>query len=214
MKVSVLAAVATVSLLLGGSRAEAAPLLEDFEADFPAWETGWLGSNSNLQNYYVSLGLLNTVRGNNPDGLWISDGDGLADDALVTIDFNPSFGLSLTSFSLDIAGHVPVGFRVFDSAGATLLSVPMVAATMGAFTDPGGYVNFAVNSSNGIGGFEFSNTGSQVEGNTSIDNVRVDTGAAPGPPVTSVPEPASLTLMGLGMAGVVAGRSRSKSGRR
>jgi hypothetical protein len=213
MRVSALAAVATVCLLLGGGRVQAAPLLEDFEADFPAWETGWLGSNSNLQNYYVSLGLSNTVRGNNPDGLWVSDGDALLDDPLVSIDFNPSFGQSLTFFSLDIAGHVPLGFRVFDSAGATLLAVPIVAATMGAFTDPGGYLNFAVNSSNGIGGFEFANTGSQLEGNTSIDNVRVDTGT-PAPPTTSVPEPASLTLMGLGMAGVLAGRLRSKSGGR
>jgi hypothetical protein len=208
MKGTILAALATVGLLLGGGRVDAAPLLEDFETDFPEWETRWLGLNSNLENYYVMLGNGHNYRGNNPDGLWVSDADAISDDPLVTIAFAPDFGLSLTSFSVDIAGYVPMGFRVFDSGGATLLSVPMVAATMGAYTDPGTYVNYAVSSSNGIGGFEFSRSGSQVEGNTSIDNVRVNTG---GPPTQSVPEPASLTLMGLGMAGVLAGRFRSKT---
>jgi hypothetical protein len=205
MKMRLLAALATVGLLIGSSRVEAAPLLEDFEADFPAWQSGWLGTYSNLRNFYVDIGLSNSVRGNNPDGLWLSDGDGTFDDPLVTIDFAGPFGLLLTSFSIDIAGHVPVGFRVFDSSGATLLSVPSVAATQGGFTDPGVYLNYAVSSGTGIGGFEFANSGSQVEGNTSIDNVRVDTAPVP----QSVPEPASLTLIGLGMAGVLIGRSRS-----
>ena len=117
-------------------------LVEDFEKEFPAWEKGWLGLNSNLQNYYgVGKG-----RGNNPDGLWLDDGDGVQyGDYDVTILFNSAFGASLSAFSIDIAGYVGGTFSVFDSFGSTLLSAD-IPLTQGAMTDPGKYGSYAVKS--------------------------------------------------------------------
>ncbi|MBM4207759.1 MAG: hypothetical protein FJ190_06975 [Gammaproteobacteria bacterium] len=74
--------------------------LEDFEGSFPSWESGWLGQNSSLMNYYgVGAG-----RGNNPDGLWIYDG--ISGDGGAHITFNSAFGSQIQSFSIDIASYI------------------------------------------------------------------------------------------------------------
>jgi hypothetical protein len=185
----VVVAMSFVLALVGG--ANASILTEDFEATFPAWESGYLGTNTNLENYYTfnsSFG--NTHRGNNPDGLWLDDGDGAYFGDVVQISFSPAFAATLTSLALDVAGFVPATIEIFDASGATLLSTPLTL-TFGAFTDPGIYANYSASSSNGIGGFRFITT-SQVEGNTSIDNVTVnqrDDGV--------VPEPASVFVWSL-----------------
>ena len=126
--------------------------VEDFEAAFPAWESGWLGVNSNLQNYYgVGQG-----RGNNPDGLWIDDGNGIkVGDTLVEIVFDPAFGATLTSFDIDVAGYAPTTHRVYDMSGNTLLDTA-VTLTYDATTDPGTYSHYGITSSNGISRFSFS----------------------------------------------------------
>ena len=183
---------AIVALALS-SAAVAATLTENFEAPFPAWESGWFGVNSNAQNCYgVGQG-----HGNNPDGLWVSNGGCLGQP--VNIAFNAGFASSLTSFDLDIAGYSPTTLTIYDKSGATLLSVS-VALTFGAFSDPGVYSHYGVTSSNGIGGFSFTGGAS---GNTSIDNLVVNSGAA-------VPEPASWALMigGFGLAGAALRRRR------
>lgn len=66
-------------------------LVEDFEDEFPAWESRWLGTNSNIQNYYG----LGEGRGNNPDGLWIDDGDGVYGADTVEIVFGSAFASSI-----------------------------------------------------------------------------------------------------------------------
>lgn len=176
------------SLFYGAAQA-ATILTEDFEAVFPAWETGWLATNSNLTNYYgVGQG-----RGNNPDGLWIGVSD---------IIFDSAFGQSITSISIDVAGWVPTNIQIYNSLGGMLLDVP-VTLTFGAFTDPGTYANYSISSLQGIGGFRF--TGDGVLGNTSIDNVIVEIDGD----LNQIPEPATMALIagGLGLFAVFRRRS-------
>lgn len=176
-----------LSLLLCGVAA-AGTLTEDFNAPFPAWESAWLGANSNLQNYYgVGAG-----RGNNPDGLWLDDGNGNYSSP-VTIAFIPAFGATLTSFALDIAGFTPITLEIFDVSSGILLSTN-VTLTQGAWTDPGVYAHYSANSSNGIGGFRFISGGGQIEGNTGIDNVVVTQGEDG--VLNGVPEPGTWVLLG------------------
>jgi hypothetical protein len=52
-----------VVLLAVALPAAAGTLTEDFNAPFPAWESGWLGVNSNLVNAYVADGRPNTNPG-------------------------------------------------------------------------------------------------------------------------------------------------------
>ena len=176
----------------------AAVLTEDFEAAFPAWEAGWLGTNSNLQNYYgVGQG-----RGNNPDGLWLSDGN--VSDNMANITFNPGFGGSITAFSIDTTTWIQGAlFEAFDMSNNLLMSAT-IASMQGAFTDPGSYQTISFNSANGVSGFRITG-GQQIEGNTSIDNVVVTTGAV------NVPEPASLALLAAGLFGLGVSRGRRKA---
>lgn len=178
--------------------AAAVILVEDFEDQFPAWESGWLGTNSNLQNYYgVGAG-----RGNNPDGLWLDDGDGVRGNDVVDIMFDASFGASLTQISFDLTTYIRgVSFEVYDIAGTSIFNSAL-AVTSGAYTDPGIYESFSVGSTNGISGFSFFTLSSQIEGNTSIDNVSVTVGDV------DVPEPSSIALFGVGLAGLVLSRKK------
>ncbi len=185
------------------TNAMAITYIENFEAAFPAWKSGWLGMNSNLQNYYAVTGSYNnTYRGNNLDGLWLDDNDGSYANDIVDIIFNPSFGNNLTSFAIDIAGYAPAQLQIFDKFNSLLLNTP-IALTNGAWTDPGIYAHYAVTSANGISKFSFIGTSTpQIEGNTSIDNVVVNYNDA------VIPEPASLSLLGLGLLGLLGLKKR------
>ena len=190
------AAAAAAAMMALGQAAEATSYVEDFEAPFPAWESGWLGQHSNLQNYYGVGG----DRGNNPDGLWLSDGGANGTDTVIT--FDSAFAATISSFDLDFTTFsAGITLTIWDKDGATLLTATP-AATRGAYTDPGSYLHFGVTSANGVGGF--SMFGGAVEGNTSIDNVTVAAGAS------GVPEPTvwALMLTGFGLAGVSLRRGR------
>lgn len=171
---------------------------EDFEAAFPAWESGWFGVNSNAQDCYgVGQG-----RGNNPDGLWIASTGQTCNASATTVTFNSAFAQSLTSFDFDVAGFSAITLTFFDADNVELSSTNVVL-TNGAFTDPGVYSHYGVTSTTGIGGFSFS---SGATGNTSIDNlVAVSNGNG-----ATVPEPAAwaLMLVGFGAAGATLRRSR------
>lgn len=182
-------------LSVASSQAFATVFLEDFEAPFPAWESGWLGLNSNLTNYYGVGG----NRGNNSTGLWIEDGDGSHGNGS-TIVFNPSFGSTLTSFGIDIGAYVPTSLQIFDMSNTLLLDTPVTQSNNMSV-----YFHYSTTSANGISKFSLISTnGSQIEGNTSIDNVTATDGAQGG----VVPEPASMILMGIGLAGAALRRRK------
>ena len=163
---------------------------ENFDDTFPNWESRYLGTHSNLQNYYgVGAG-----RGNNPNGLWVQDGLSLSNETRIT--FDTLFGQSLTALSIDITTHVSnLIFEIFDSLGATLLSYVMPVLNGGNSCCGENYETKSVTSTSGIGGFRF--LGGRIEGNTAIDNVIATAGDVV--PV-AVPAPAPLALMGLGLA--------------
>ena len=115
--------------------AQAATFTEDFEGSFPAWESNWFGTQSTGRNVYCGGALGCSNRGNNPDGLWITDING-GSSSPVNVTFNSVFGASLTSFKLDVAGYTPTTLQAFDSAN-NLIFNQNVALTSGAFTDPG-----------------------------------------------------------------------------
>ena len=207
---------AALLVLAAGSRSTAAAatiLLEDFEAPFPAWESSWLGVNSNLANYYAGPGGGTWhSRGNNPDGLWLSDGDGTFDDSLVDIVFDAGFASTLTAFSIDITGYSPLDLRIYDAFGETLL-LAVVAPTKDALSEAPKYAHYSALSTTGIGGFSFSpkRPDYSIEGRTSIDNVSataVDDVRRSSLVATPVPEPASMLLFGTGLAGLAARHRR------
>jgi hypothetical protein len=176
------------------SNAQAVVLTEDFEGDFPAWETNWFGVNSTANNYYCfARGC--TDRGNNPDGLWVVGGTG------VEVSFVSAFAASLASFKLDVAGYSPTTLRAFDTSDNLIFSQD-VTLTSGAFSDPGVYESYTITSTNGISRFIFSGG---AAGNTSIDNLVATTDVSP------IPEPETYALMlaGLAALGVAARRRKA-----
>lgn len=172
-------------------------LTEDFEGTFPAWKTNWFGANSNATNVYCSVTGTCNARGNNPDGLWIATTTQTSGQADVV--FNQIFGASLTSFSLDVAGYVSTTLTAYDINGSEIFR-QAVAQIRGAYTDPGVYARYTINSINGIAGFSFSG---DAIGNTSIDNLVAVQGG------NNVPEPAILALLGIGIVGLVSCRKKA-----
>jgi hypothetical protein len=180
--------IAFVSAFTG--TAQAAVYTEDFEGTFPAWESNWFGTLSSGRNFYCNGALGCNDRGNSPDGLWIVGTAGGGSNPVEVV-FESTFGASLVSLSLDIAGFYATQLQAFDSHNVMIFD-QAVTLTSGAFTDPGVYSNYTITSATGISRFTFSGAAS---GNTSIDNLVAITG--------SVPEPESLALLAAGL--VVAG---------
>jgi len=217
MTAKVLTFILSFSLFAGVS-ASAATFTEAFDPvspeDFFKWKTeGWLGTNSNLRNYLASISEAGeNARDNNPDGLWIDDGDGLfSNDPLsslfenrVQIDFKPSFAASLRFLALDIVTYVNgVTFEIFDLTGNALFSTTLTPPFVFELPiNPKEYVRYSATSASGIGGFRF--LGVLVEGTTSIDNVSASTETAAKVSDTT----ATSLLVGLGLVTIAAFRRR------
>lgn len=195
---------ALITALLLSASASANVLMEDF-SDLPGWQQQWFGTQSNAKNFYQvsNLGPA-SYRGNNPDGLWLDDNDGVVGDTDLSVVFNTEFANSLSLFSVDVASSLnDLTLVFFDAQGQNLFS-QSIQSSFSAGASPAGYQNFTISSFSGISGFSFLSTGS-VEGNVSIDNL-----FALGTPATvaSVPEPGSMVLLGLGLLGLMLHRLR------
>ena len=193
-----------VGLMLSGlilSAANAAVLTENFDDPFTDWRSGFMGVHTNLESYYVESGDPNQLdRGNNPNGIWIADGDGIASDTSVSILFDAPFGSTISSISFAVGAYTGGSMlEIFDVGGATLLLAALVINSTVAPTD-----FYSTISGNGIGGFRiFAN--SQIEGNTNIDSITLMTN-----PIPTVPVPAAIWLFGTAIMGMV-GFNRRKT---
>lgn len=99
MKKAITGFAAAIFMVLTAGSVQSATLVEGFDDTFPAWESGWLATNSNIKNYYgVGKG-----RGNQPYGLWVDD---LVSDRKANVEFDNGFGALWTSFSMDVVTFV------------------------------------------------------------------------------------------------------------
>ncbi len=147
--------------------------IENFSDPLAQWQNRWLFLNSNIENAYVADGLFDCdpgARGNQPEGLWISDDPGCGNiirQNPVRIDLFNGYGDQANSFSLDHFTCVSgVTFNVYDKDGALAASDPLAANCWN-------WSHYSVNLSNGISAFEYAYTGSNVEINTSVDNIQL-----------------------------------------
>lgn len=199
---SISALLLSLCLFAGTTSAATITYTENFNDDFPAWESNWLGVNSNLHNYYELHPIFrdNSLRGDNLDGLWLAD-ENFADTE-AHIRFNDDFGRSIINFSIDITTwDTNLFFKAYDMDNNLIHSV-WISSFEGAYDYPGNYQTISFDSTNGLRGFSI--VGGVAEGNTSIDNVI----AVIAQKTTAVSESSSLLLMMFGALALVAGRRR------
>lgn len=146
--------------------------LENFSNPLAQWQNRWLFLNSNIENYYTAVGANCDpgFRGNQRDGIWLSDNPGCGNEVYqspVRIDFANDYGDEASSFSLDQFTCVSgVTFNIYDKDGALVVTEPLTP-------DCENWSHFSWPLPNGISAFEYSYTGYDVEGNTSIDNAKL-----------------------------------------
>jgi len=160
-------------LLSATSVSASETLVESFDDPLADWKTRFMGLHSNLENYYVTYtGSDDTFRGNNSDGLWLSDGDMASKNSYIR--FDSSFGETITSFTIDIGSdRTTATLTIYDVDLNVLVqsAIPLGCSSCGGSNI---YHNFSTTSTNGIGGFDITATAFGVEGNVGIDNIVVE----------------------------------------
>lgn len=170
-------------------------LVEDFNGPGAEWRSNFMGTNSNLENYYVTLGQPEGTRGIAPTSLFISDGDPATPS--VFVNFDAEFGKSIREISFlmnDFSSATPQTLEFYDISGNIVGSEILKMSSDLALVNP--IDLYSAVSSNGIGGFAV--LGANVEGFIAIDDITL------GFDVTAVPIPAALPMFAsvLGAFGV------------
>jgi hypothetical protein len=177
-------ATAAVLILMTGT-VMAQVFTETFDDPLGGWRDRWLAQNTDMGNYYVCTGNPDEdYRGNNPCGIWICDSDGNYQSSIV--EFNPTFGATVTYFEIGIQAFVDATYTVYDMSGGVVYSAVL---TVNYGSPYGCYcTQYGCDTPRGIGRFEIISTyGSQIEGNTAVDNVTA---------ISSTPSPAESTTWG------------------
>jgi hypothetical protein len=189
--------VALIALAIVSSNAFGQILTETFPDPFIGWRSRWFAQNSDARNYYVVAGNPDeNNRGNNPEGLWIAQGNTIGGSTM-DITFDPGFGSLVRSFSFGVEAFVRQRISIYDSSSS---EIGFIVADNGDF----GFGHedvLSVVAPNGISRIRFDSSpygGGQIEGNTSVDNFRVEI----------VPEPGTMLALGAGLAALAARRRR------
>jgi hypothetical protein len=207
-----LLAIAALTLAAAAHADTTSVLTEGFETGIP---TGWTQANALAtgDGWFADSGVLTAQAGSSYAGSNFNvpaAAGGNFDVWLITPELNLISGASISFFTKTADAGFFDGLEVlFSSGSSTALSSFSSLLTIGAGALPTDWSQFttAVADYTGAGRFAFRHTGnSNTADFVGIDSVSVITTAA----TTDVPEPASLALMGLGVAGLIAARRKQQ----
>lgn len=204
-------AIAALTLAVAANAATTPVLTEGFESGIPA---GWTQANALAtgSGWFTDSSILAPQAGTSyaaSNFLAPAAANGNFDVWLITPELNLISGAAISFFtSSDNAGFNDTLQVMFNAGTSTLLSDFTSLLTIGAggtYADTWQQFTATVANYTGAGRFAFRYTGNvDTSDFIGLDSVSVITTAA----VNDVPEPASLALMGLGFAGLIAARRK------